>query len=109
MQRLGNILFTGALPSSPGIALNIIIGTIPIDLLIEEEAVKGALTLQASNHWIKEPIINQKVHLTTHTKLTENILEQLPLYCIGEQDQHTIKLNMDFEFASTEIPEALNF
>ena len=107
VQRLGNILVTGALPSSPGTALNIITGTIPIDLLIEEEAAKGALRLQASNHWIKEPMINQKGHLTTHTKLTENILGQLPLYR-GEQDQQTTTLNMDLEFA-TEIPEALNF
>jgi hypothetical protein len=58
VQRLGNILITGALPSSPGIALDTITDTTPIDLMIEEEAAKGALRLQANNHWIKEPLLN---------------------------------------------------
>jgi hypothetical protein len=41
---------------------------VPIDLTIEEEAAKGALRLMANNHWINEPMLNQKGHLTTHTK-----------------------------------------
>ena len=57
--RLGNFLITWAFLSSPGTALNAITGTISFYLLIEdlEEAAKGALRLQASNHRIKERMI----------------------------------------------------
>jgi hypothetical protein len=58
VQRLGNILITGALPSTSGAALNTIAGTIPIDLMIEEGAAKGGLRLMANNHWINEPMLN---------------------------------------------------
>ena len=50
VQRLGNILITKALPSTSGAALNTIAGTIPIDLMIEEDAAEGALRLMANNH-----------------------------------------------------------
>ena len=107
VQRLGNILVTGALPSSSGVALDTITGTIPIDLLIEEEAAKGALRLQTNNHWINEPMLNQKGNLTTHTKLNENILKTVPLYK-EEQDQQVTTLNMEVNF-TTEIPEITGY
>jgi hypothetical protein len=58
-----------ALPSTSGAVLNSIADTsIPIDLMIEEEAEKGALRLTANKHWINEPMFNQKGHLNTLTK-----------------------------------------
>ena len=107
VQRLGNILITGALPSSPGTALDTITGTIPIDLMIEEEAAKGALRLQSNNHWINEPMVNQKGNLTTHTKLNERILNSI-LLVKEEQDQQTTSLNVDINFA-TEIPSVSEY
>jgi ribonuclease HI len=102
VQRLANILITGALPSTSGAALNIIAGTIPIDLMIEEEAAKGALRLMANNHWINEPMLNQKGHLTTHTKRNKTLLQYIPLHN-EEQDQQASTLNVDTNFR-TEIP-----
>ena len=107
VQRLGNILITGALPSTSGTALDIITGTIPIDLMIEEEAAKGALRLQSNQHWINEPMVNQKGNLTTHTKLNKNILNDVPLVK-EEQDQQTTSLNVDVKF-KTEIPNILEY
>ena len=102
VQRLANILITGALPSSPGDPLNMITNTIPIDLCIEEEAALGILRLKSNNQWIKEPMINQKGHLTTHTKLCDKILRGVS-FAELEQDQQTSTLNIDTSFA-TEIP-----
>ena len=57
VQRLANILISGALPSSPGNALNKINDIIPIDNWIEEEALKGTLRLKANGHWIRMPMV----------------------------------------------------
>ena len=101
VQRLANILITGALPSSPGDPLNMITNMIPIDLCIEEEAALGALRLKSNNHWSTEPMVNQKGHLTSHTKLCEKLLcgAGIP---DGSQDQQTSTLNIDTGF-ETEI------
>ena len=102
VQRLGNILITGGLPSTPGAALDIITGIIPIDLVMEEEAAKGALRLKSNNQWIYEPMVNKKGNLTTHTKLNEQLLKAISLNSEG-QDQQTTSLNVDIGF-TTEIP-----
>ena len=102
VQRLANILITGALPLSPGDPLNLITNIIPIDLCIEEEAALGALRLKSSNHWINEPMVNQKGNLTTHTKLCEKLLSGI-IGANREQDQQTSTLNIDAGFG-TEIP-----
>ena len=101
VQRLANILITGALPSSPGDPLNMITNMIPIDLCIEEEAALGALRLKSNNHWSNEPMVNQKGHLTSHTKLCEKLLSGVGL-ADRDQDQQTSALNIDTGF-ETEI------
>ena len=102
VQRLANILITGALPSSPGDPLNMITNMIPIDLCIEEEAALGLLRLKSNNQWINEPMVNQKGNLTTHTKLCKQLLSGVT-FAEKEQDQQTSTLNIDTSF-STEIP-----
>ncbi|KAL5259046.1 hypothetical protein ACHWQZ_G009499 [Mnemiopsis leidyi] len=102
VQRLANILITGALPSTPGDPLNSITNTIPIDLCIEEEAALGFLRLKSNNQWRIEPMINEKGNLTTHTKLCKKLLSGVNL-ADREQDQQTSTLNIDTSFG-TEIP-----
>ena len=102
VQRLANILITGALPSSPGDPLNMITNMIPIDLCIEEEAALGLLRLKSNNQWINEPMVSQKGNLTTHTKLCKKILSGANV-AEHEQDQQTSTLNIDASFG-TEIP-----
>ena len=52
VKRLANTLITGALPSTPGNAMNISNGIVPIENWIEEKVLKGALRLKANGHWI---------------------------------------------------------
>ena len=96
VQRLENIFITGDLPSTSEAALDIITGIIPIDLVIEEEAAKGALRLKSNNHWIYEPMVNKKGNLTTLLLKAINLNSE-------EQDQQTTSLNVDIGF-TTEIP-----
>ena len=102
VQRLANILITGALPSSPGDPPNMIRNMIPIDLCIEEEAALGLLRLKSNNQWINEPMVSQKGNLTTHTKLCKKLLSGANV-AEHEQDQQTSTLNIDASFG-TEIP-----
>ena len=54
VQRLANVLITGAMPSTPGgagVALDVITGHIPITLWLEEKSTKGALRFKNLNHW----------------------------------------------------------
>ena len=55
VQRLANVLIKGAMPSTTGVALDVITGTIPITLWLEEEPAKGALRLKNLNHWQHPP------------------------------------------------------
>ena len=60
IQRLTNVLITGAMPSTPGVALDLITGNIPIKLWLEEEAAKVALRLKVlatgSIHHLGSPL-----------------------------------------------------
>ena len=46
VQRLANVLITGTMPSTPGVALDVITGNILITLWLYEESAKGALRLK---------------------------------------------------------------
>ena len=94
VQRLANILISGALPSSPGNALNKINDIIPIDNWIEEEALKGTLRLKANGHWIRMPMVNTRGNLTSHTKILDRILNTIPL-SKEEQDSMTTTYNLE--------------
>ena len=98
VQRLANTLVTGALPSTPGTALDRITGITPIDLWINETATKGALRLKATGHWISEPMVNTKGNLTSHTKIINKTLESFPL-STKEQDSITPVLNLETHFS----------
>ena len=98
----GYILISGALPSSPGNALNKINDIIPIDNWIEEEALKGTLRLKANGHWIRMPMVNTRGNLTSHTKILDRILNTIPL-SKEDQDSMTTTYNLDPNFA-VDIP-----
>ena len=107
VQRLGNILITGALPSSPGNALNKINDLTPIDNWTENEALKGSLRLRANGHWIQVPMVNKKGNLTSHTKIIDKILNSIPL-SKEDQDSTTNTLNLDNNF-SVEIAQRSDY
>ena len=95
VQRLANILISGALP---GNALNKINDIIPIDNWIEEEALTGTLRLKANGHWIRMPMVNTRGKLTSHTKILDRILNTIPL-SKEDQDSMTTTYNLDPNFA----------
>ena len=67
VQRLANVLIrliTGAMPSIPEVALEVITGNIPITLWLEEESAKGALRLKNLNNWQHPP--SGKLSISTH-------------------------------------------
>jgi len=107
VQRLANVLITGALPSTPGTALNVITGTPPIKLWLEEEAAKGTIRLKNLGHWQPPPAgkLNMRFssHITTNEKLLKPILE------LEEPQDHIITtLSIDQKF-STDIPNRDDF
>ena len=93
VQRLANILISGALPSSPGNALNKINDIIPIDNWIEEEALKGTLRLKANGHWIRTRMVNSRGNLTSHTKILDRIRNTIPL---SKEDQDSMTTTYKF-------------
>ena len=66
VQRLANVLITGAMPSTPGVALNVITGFIPIKHWLEDEAAKETLRLKSLGHWQHLPPGKPPVRLTSH-------------------------------------------
>ena len=73
VQRLANVLITGAMPSTPGAALDVITGNIRITLWLEEESAKGALRLKNLNHWQHIPSGKLNMRLTSHITTNEKL------------------------------------
>ena len=90
------------MPSTPGVALDVITGNIPITLWLEEESAKGALSLKNLNHW-QHPLSGKldmrlTSHITTNEKLLKSISDVRVLH-----DQKTPSLSIDQGFA-VDIP-----
>ena len=61
--------------STPGVALDVITGNIPITLWLEEESTKGALRLKNLNHWQHPPSWKLSMRLTSHITTKEKLLK----------------------------------
>jgi ribonuclease HI len=102
VQRLANVIITGALPTTPGSALDVINGSPPLHLWLAEEAAKGALRLKNLGHWLPPPAGRANMRLTSHITTIENTLRSIP-ECKLERDETTPKLCIDQQF-EIEIP-----
>ena len=102
VQRLANVLITGAMPSTPGVALDVITGNIPITLWLEEESAKGALRLKNLNHWQHPPSGKLNMRLTSHITTNEKLLKSISEVRVPH-DQKTPSLSIDQGFA-VDIP-----
>ena len=102
VQRLANVLITGAMPSSPGVALDVITGNIPITLWLEEKSAKGALRLKNLNHWQHPPSGKLNMRLTSHITTNEKLLKSISEVRVPH-DQKTPSLSIDQGFA-VDIP-----
>ena len=66
VQRLANVLITGAMPSTPTGALDVITGIPPIAMMIRETAAKETLRLKCQGHWCFVPPGKPSVRITSH-------------------------------------------
>ena len=109
VQRLANVLITGAMPSTPGVALDKITGTIPIKLWLEEAAAKETLRLKSLGHWQHPPPGKPSVRLTSHIQTNDKLLKCVPKDIIsGSQDQCIPVLCIDQGF-TVDIPSRDGF
>ena len=90
VQRLANVIITGAMPSIPGVALEVITGNIPITLWLEE----GALRLRNLNHWQHPPSKKLSMRLTSHITTNEKLLKSISEVRVPH-DQKTPSLSID--------------
>ena len=74
VQRLANILITGAMPSTPGLSLDVITGNITLWL---EESAEGALRSKNLNHWQDPPSEKLNMRLTSHITVKEKLLKSI--------------------------------
>ena len=87
-----NVLITGAMPFTPGVALDV------VTLWVEEKSANGALRLKNLNHRQHPPSgklsMRLKSHIPTNEKLVKSISEvRIP------HDQKTPSLSIDQGFA----------
>lgn len=51
LQRLACLITTGAFTSTPTVAMEVILGLLPLDIFIQAEARKASFRLRTANHW----------------------------------------------------------
>ena len=102
VQRLANVIITGALPTTPGTALDVITGSPPLHLWLSEEAAKGALRLRDLGHWLPPPAGRSSTRITSHISTNDRLLRDIP-ECNLTRDEQTPALSIDQTF-QVEIP-----
>ena len=75
VQRLANVHITGAMPSTPEVALDVLTGNMPITLWLEKESAEGALRLKNLNHWQHPPSVKLSMQFTSHITTNEKLLK----------------------------------
>ena len=79
VQRLALTVTSGAMPSTPNTALNMITNTPDISDFIRGEAAKGALRIKANGHWTAETPLFYKGCIKSHVTHCNNYIEKLKL------------------------------
>ena len=98
VQRLSNIMTTGAMPSTPLVALDRILGITPILDFIEGEAAKGAIRIKNSENWIGLPNDKQsRGRLTPHSTINDKLINNAGLGGMVP-DAIPTELNLDNNF-----------
>ena len=78
VQRLANVLITGALPSTPTTALDVVTGITPITLWTREVAAKETMRLKCQGHWCFPPPGKPSARITSHISENEKFIRALP-------------------------------
>ena len=96
------MIITGAHPTTPGTALDVITGTPPLHLWLSEEAANGALRLRDLGHWLSPPAGRSSTRMTSHISTNDRLLRDIPKCNIIREEQ-TLALSIDQTF-QVEIP-----
>ena len=109
VQRLANVLSTGAMPSTPSAALNVITGFPPITMWLSEAAAKETLRLKCHGHWEFPPPGKPSVRLKSHICTNEKTIKALPRDIVStELDLITPSLSIDQHF-TVDIPDRSSY
>ena len=110
VERLAMRMTSGAMPSTPTIALNQLTNTSFINDYIEGEAAKTLLRLKASGHLTKENPIDRKGQITPHTYTIKHYKNKLNLPKVDiDLSAKKLPLNKAFVISIKDRSEAKNF
>ena len=110
VERLAMRMTSGAMPSTPTIALNQLTNTSFINNYIEGEAAKSFLRLKASGHLTRENAIDRKGQITLHTYTIKQYINKLNLPKVDiDLSAKKLHLNKAFVTSITDRSETKNF
>ena len=107
VQALALRMMSGAMPSTPFIALNHLTNTPDIILFLRGEAAKGTARLQAYGSLTLETIAPRKGTITTHTTINKQFMLDLNIPPKAERDLSIPTMMLERRFTVT-IPGADN-
>lgn len=101
LQRLACLCITGAMRSTPTVAMEILLGLPPLHLLIQKEAMSTFYQLRNSNEW------SMHQDTTGHSKIKQKCFEVAPLLAMPSD---VLTKQYDFVHSFTlEIPSRINY
>ena len=77
VQKIANLYITGGFRTTPDLTLNLLSGTLPIKIKIQDKALKTAIRLKQERNWFGNYEPKTKGHLTSHAHYVEKELEKL--------------------------------
>ena len=87
VQRLACLYITGAMHTTPTIALQMIIGLTPLDVYIKQEAMLSCFRLQVNSQWVQVPVVIQPLKILCSMQfqyLTNSAIELHHDICLTE-------------------------
>ena len=113
LQRLAALQITRGLGTTPTANLEIMAGLQPLDLLLQETAVRTALRLKINNRWNSNYHINLKGSFDSHAYYTDKIAQNLPITssCFLDRVKSSILLDRRYKHVippRTDFPDYIN-
>jgi ribonuclease HI len=98
IQRLSHLMVTGGHPSTPLKALDKLLGFLPIETYIKEQATTCAARLMATDSWIIESDAATNGRLRKHSSIIDEIHRNIPFYgCPMDLIKPQLNLDPHFE------------
>jgi len=97
VQRLSHLMVTGGHPSTPLNALDKLLGFLPIETFLKEQATTCAARLLATDCWTVESTAATNGRLRKHSSIIEDIQRNIPLHG-SPMDLIKPQLNLDPNF-----------